>query len=97
MFWRTWTKANGAGLGGDPSRIFLIGHSAGATHVANYLFDPAFQPPAGPEVAGAVLISGFYQVGGPSNPNRRNMQAYFGEDEGQYPARSASVSVQHSG
>jgi acetyl esterase len=83
-----WTKANGAGLGGDPSRIFLIGHSAGATHVANYLLDPAFQPPAGPEVAGAVLISGLYQVGGPSNPIGPNTQSYFGEDAGQYAARS---------
>src|SRR5690349_8115388 len=33
-----WLKQNAAAQGGDPARIFLIGHSAGATHVATYAF-----------------------------------------------------------
>ena len=33
----TWLKANVARYGGDPSKIFLWGHSAGAAHVADYV------------------------------------------------------------
>jgi acetyl esterase len=84
-----WAKANAAQYGGDPNRIVLIGHSAGATHVASYVFDKALQPPGGAGVAGAVLISGRYNVGyDPADPNGRNMQAYFGDDASQYAARS---------
>jgi len=57
-----WAKANAARFGGDPGRIILIGHSAGATHVAGYVFDKSLQPPDGPGIAGAVLISGRYQI-----------------------------------
>src|SRR5262249_54865138 len=34
-----WAKDNAAKFGGDGNRIYLIGHSAGATHVASYVFD----------------------------------------------------------
>jgi acetyl esterase/lipase len=34
-----WTKANIAGFGGDPHRIFLMGHSAGAYNVAMLTLD----------------------------------------------------------
>jgi len=84
-----WAKANAARFGGDPGRIILIGHSAGATHVAGYLFDKSLQPAEGPGVAGAVLISGRYRIHyDPADPNARNVQAYFGADEAQYAARS---------
>ena len=39
-----WLHENAARYGGDSNRIFLIGHSAGATHVAGYAFDPTFHP-----------------------------------------------------
>jgi acetyl esterase len=84
-----WAKANSRQFGGDPDRVFLIGHSAGATHVAGYVFDKSQHPPGGPGVAGAVLISGRYRVDyNPADPNGRNMQAYFGDDASQYPIRS---------
>ncbi len=84
-----WAKANAIQFGGDPNRIILIGHSAGATHVAGYAFDKSLQPPGGPGIAGAVLISGRYRVDyDPTDPNGRNMQAYFGDDVTQYPNRS---------
>ena len=84
-----WAKKNAARLGGDPNRIFLIGHSAGATHVSGYVFDKSLQPPEGAGVAGAVLISGRYDVAyDPADPNGANMQAYFGNDEKQYANRS---------
>jgi len=55
-----WTKANIARYGGDPNRIFLWGHSAGANHVADYVAHPELQGPGGPGVAGAILMSGIY-------------------------------------
>jgi len=83
-----WLKANAARFGGDPNRIYLIGHSAGATHVASYIYMKDMQPPGGPGVAGAVLISGRYHFDPhPSDPNLKNFQAYFGTDRSQYPAR----------
>ena len=85
----SWAKANVVRFGGDPARIFLIGHSAGATHVSGYVFDKTLQPPEGPGVAGAVLISGRYRlVYDAADPFARNMQAYFGDDPSQYKNRS---------
>jgi acetyl esterase/lipase len=84
-----WAKENAAKFGGDANRIYLVGHSAGATHIASYVFDKSLQPADGPGVAGAVLISGRYRLEyDPNDPNGRNMQAYFGEDAATYAARS---------
>jgi acetyl esterase len=85
-----WTRENAARFGGDPNRIVLMGHSAGATHVANYIFNKSLQPSGGPGVAGTVLISGRYRLSyDPADPNGRAMQAYFGEDALAYGDRSA--------
>jgi len=84
-----WLKSNAARYGGDPNRIYLIGHSAGATHVATYAYLKELQPAQGPGLAGIVLISGRYHFDPhPSDPNLKNFQAYFGTDRAQYPARS---------
>lgn len=84
-----WARENALRLGADPNRIYLMGHSAGATHVASYIFDKALQPAEGPSVAGAVLVSGRYRLEyDPADPNARNMQAYFGDDPAQYSNRS---------
>jgi acetyl esterase/lipase len=84
-----WAKENAAKFGGDAGRIYLVGHSAGATHIASYVFDKSLQPAEGPGVAGAVLISGRYRLeSDPNDPNGRNMQAYFGSDASTYAARS---------
>jgi arylformamidase len=56
-----WVRREAAGFGGDPRRISLCGHSAGAHLVAETLahdwaadgVDPSF-------IVGAVLISGIY-------------------------------------
>lgn len=88
-----WLKQNAAAYGGDPQRIFLFGHSAGATHVASYVFDAALRKgePAG--IAGAILASGEYMVAPGVPPNVR---AYFGEDPSLYPARSPITHVGES-
>ena len=84
-----WLKANVASQGGDPNRIYLIGHSAGATHVASYAFIRSLQAPEGPGLAGMVLMSGRYLFDpSPDDPNLKNFQAYFGEDRNRYPQQS---------
>ncbi len=89
-----WLRANAAEHGGNPDRIFLIGHSAGATHVASYVFDSSLQPKDGPGVAGAVLVSGFYRV--TPQDQAPNVVAYFGKDASQLAARSPITHLRES-
>lgn len=42
-----WVKANIAGYGGDPARIAVMGHSAGAYNVAMIALDPVWLAPHG--------------------------------------------------
>jgi triacylglycerol lipase len=89
-----WAKAHAAEHGGDPNRIFLMGHSAGATHVASYVLDASLHPKEGPGVLAAILVSGFYRV----DPDHLapNIIAYFGSDAGQFAARSPITHVDES-
>ena len=82
-----WVRENIAASGGNPQRIILMGHSAGAAHVAQYLGHPQFHVVPGSGLAGAVLLSGLFDPATAEvNPP---LQAYFGKDAAQYPARSA--------
>ena len=75
-----WTRANAARHGGDPNAIFIIGHSAGGTHVAGYLYSAAAQGAEGPLVAGAILLSP--AVGAETRGERENTaRAYYGDDQ----------------
>jgi len=82
-----WVIDNIASHGGDPARIFLAGHSAGAVHVADYLAFPQFHAgPSGPGIKGAILISGVFDVARfPAGPPNK---AYYGEDVSKYAERS---------
>jgi acetyl esterase/lipase len=91
-----WTKENAARFGGDPNKVFLMGHSAGATHVSSYIFNKQLQPAGGHGVAGTVLLSGRYRIEySPNDPNGKAMQAYFGEDASAYADRSAITHIRH--
>lgn len=84
-----WARAHARSHGGNPERIFLIGHSAGATHAAAYACDPVVRPAEGHGLAGLVLISGRLRADArPDNPNAAAVKAYFGEDESLFEARS---------
>jgi triacylglycerol lipase len=79
-----WLKKHGAEHGGDPKRIYLWGHSAGAAHVADYL---AHQAKARRDsgVAGAILTSGFYDLGTTVSV----WKDYYGDDVSRYSERSS--------
>jgi triacylglycerol lipase len=80
----TWLKSNVTRYGGDPDKVFLWGHSAGAAHVADYLAHTA-NTGRDAGAAGAVLTSGFYDLGTEVSV----WKAYYGEDVATYAARSS--------
>lgn len=91
-----WTADNAAGLGGDPRRIVLIGHSAGAYNAAMLALDPRYLKAAGVEprvIRGLAGLSGpydFLPLDGPIT------QRTFGEAkdlEATQPTRFASASA----
>ncbi|PQV45010.1 alpha/beta hydrolase [Paraburkholderia sp. BL21I4N1] len=95
-----WAHAHAGEFGGDPRRIFLVGHSAGGAHVASYLCDPLFagrrNDENAPVVAGAVLISARLAADVlADNPNAAGVRAYFGADESRYAARSPLTHAEH--
>ena len=59
-----WTKAHIADYGGDPDRVFLVGHSAGAQLAAMLTLDKAFLGRVGlnpdRDIAGMIGLSGPY-------------------------------------
>lgn len=76
-----WVRQHARQWGGDPDRIFLMGHSAGGTHVGHYAGDPRFHPENGSGLAGLILVSGRVRAeAGAENPNARRVEAYYGVD-----------------
>jgi triacylglycerol lipase len=85
-----WVHDNIAQSGGDPTRIFLLGHSAGASHVAAYVAKPEFHQVKGSGLAGAMLLSGgAYAVTPELVAQLSTYSAYFGTDPEKYAQRSS--------
>jgi triacylglycerol lipase len=82
-----WVNENISVHGGNPARIFLMGHSAGAVHVASYVAHRQFHGPKGIGLAGAILVSGLYDL--TTMPPGPPEKAYFGEDTSKYAERSS--------
>lgn len=82
-----WVMANIGAHGGDPSRVYLMGNSAGATHIADYLSQVALQKPGDQRIAGAILLSGVYDL--TTFELRGDLKPYFGEDVARYAERSS--------
>lgn len=84
-----WIKQNAKRFGGNPERIYLIGRSTGALHVATWAFDSKIHGAKGPGVAGVVLISGRLKADSRADdPNGKRVPEYFGADTSLYPERS---------
>jgi acetyl esterase/lipase len=81
-----WVIDNISAHGGDPKRIVLMGHSTGAVHVATYVSHPEFHAADGSGLAGAILLSGLFEIGQIAGEPER---AYFGTDASKYAERSS--------
>ena len=77
-----WLRRHAVAYGGAPDRLYVMGTSAGAVHVAGYVAHPRFHPRREPGIAGAILLSGLYEI----ETAERNalLKAYFGPDRAQY-------------
>jgi triacylglycerol lipase len=75
-----WVREVIGKYGGDPRHVYLMGHSAGAVHVASYLAFPEHQRVGGTGLAGAILVSGLYAFEG-AKPEKPDL-AYFGDKAG---------------
>jgi acetyl esterase/lipase len=82
-----WVSQNINERGGDPVRIFLMGHSAGAVHVASYVAHPEFYKVKGGGLAGAIMLSGIYDLTATQAGNPEI--AYFGADPARYAEQSS--------
>jgi acetyl esterase/lipase len=87
-----WAAVNVPQSGGDPARLFLMGHSAGAVHVASYLAHPEFHKIRGGGLAGAIMVSGIYDLTG--SPLGDAELAYFGSDPSRYRERSSLTGLE---
>ncbi|ARQ01373.1 alpha/beta hydrolase [Pseudorhodoplanes sinuspersici] len=81
-----WVIDNIATFGGDPSKIILFGHSAGATHAGTYAAMPQFHGPRGISLTGLILTSGIYDM--TTFPLTDNYRSYIGDDASLYAERS---------
>jgi acetyl esterase/lipase len=81
-----WARAHAAEYGGDPNRIFLMGHSAGASHVANYMGHPELQGAEAAGIVGAIMVSAFYDYD--SLNATTTFKQYHGTDKAVYVKRS---------
>jgi len=82
-----WVSENISARGGDPARVFLMGHSAGAVHAASYVAHGRFHGAKGAALAGAIFLSGLYEFAkAPPGPPEK---VYFGDD----PAKLAEGST----
>lgn len=81
-----WVSDKIGERGGDAARIYLMGHSAGAVHVAGYVSHPEFHKIKGGGLAGAIMVSGIYELTAPLADTQR---AYFGDDPARYAERSS--------
>jgi triacylglycerol lipase len=85
-----WVHDHIAQRGGDPNRIYLFGHSAGASHVGAYVARPEFHLVEGSGLAGAMLLSGgAFSITPELVAQLPTYPGYFGTDAAQYAQRSS--------
>lgn len=80
----SWVHGNIDLFNGDAREIVAVGYGAGAFHVATLLAHPELQTDRA-DVAGVVLVSGFYRAGKDAGDS---VKAYLGTDATQYDNRS---------
>lgn len=85
-----WVKKNIVKYGGDPNKLFLTGHSAGAYLITLLLLDPRYLAAHGmkpSDIRGAAPVSAFFYVEGKGvGPDRPKF--IWGADPKAWPAAS---------
>jgi acetyl esterase/lipase len=87
-----WVQENIAGYGGDPRRLVLMGHSAGAHIAALLAADPRWLKEAGADparISGVIGISGPYDIVATEKRMSGMIRDAFGDD----PATWSDASV----
>jgi len=93
-----WIQTNIASYGGEPKRVFMLGHSAGGTHSAHYAWDPRVRPESGTGLAGHILMSARLRADvSIHNPNAGPVRIYFGDDETTHEANSPLAFAKNAG
>jgi acetyl esterase/lipase len=82
-----WIADNISTRDGDGTRVYLLGHSAGASHVASYVSHPEFHRVVGGGIKAAIMLSGLYDL--TASALRAPEKAYFGDDPARYAERSS--------
>lgn len=80
-----------AAHGGDASKLFVMGQSAGAVHVAGYIANEQAPSRDGWSPAGAILVSGLFDTH--TMDKNPLFEAYFGTDPVQYADRPFLVNL----
>jgi acetyl esterase/lipase len=82
-----WVSDGIGERGGDASHIYLMGHSAGAIHVASYVSHPEFYKVKNGGLKGAIMVSGIYDL--TAAPLTDPERAYFGSEASRYAEESS--------
>ncbi|HSV80533.1 MAG TPA: alpha/beta hydrolase [Ramlibacter sp.] len=85
-----WVDSERELFGAGELPLILWGQSAGASHVASWLFDDAARGSTATPVDAVMLMSGFYASEAPLPAGPR---AYFGEDAARYAQRAPLTHV----
>ena len=89
-----WAQENAVEYKGDLGNIFLLGHSAGGAHVADFVFRPGNLDGEIPDIAGAILASPVLALD-PTNP-ASFVIGYFGEDTDSWKAKQTLGNVERT-
>lgn len=81
-----WVSDEIGARGGDPARVYLMGHSTGAVHVTDYVSRPELHKVKDGGLAGAILVSGIYDMPATSVSDYR---VYYGADPARYAEQSS--------
>lgn len=87
-----WVTENIAEYGGNSEQIFVLGHSAGGNHVANFALRPGILNGNVPRVAGVIVASPAVSLDTESASEAE--LAYFGEDTSAWPAMSLLENIE---
>ena len=85
--WCNGSRKTSPAAAAIPAKIYLMGHSAGASHVAGYVSHPEFYKVKDGGLAGAIMVSGIYQLDAEAVSD--NERAYYGADPSVYAERSS--------